>query len=115
MNIVISAVRTISFTVRGEERVELQRIYAPVEQTPTTVTEAILASANPLEAYKNWLRSRYNFDTRVPIYAEADIFCEDEPVSYNSYNVGERLVAELEEWIKAAEDQGYYTLEIYSQ
>ena len=110
MNFHISGKRDI--TVNKTGAVEVQLIHCELNQTPTTVTREILASADPVAAYKAWVM-RNAVDKKEPVYAENDFFCEDEPIGYKTTNYAKESCIELDEWIAAITAIGY-ELEFYS-
>jgi hypothetical protein len=107
MNVYIAAEREVTFRKRnGETGTDTQTVKFDAWQTPTKVTYEIVGSADPAQAYIDWIESRSR-DEQVPVYDEEDIFGEGEPVRYEVYNAGKEHVTQFREWIEAVEENGY--------
>lgn len=104
-NIHIRATREVVVVKTG--RTDAQEISFPVWQTPTAVTMMIKASADPLEAYKNWILKECSQDEEFPVYADDDIFGEGEPVGKEIYNAGKEHVEQFEQWLEMCREEGY--------
>ena len=111
MNVCIEAVRKITYRNKaGKRKTDTQRIKFNAVQTPSKVTYEILESPNPVEAYREYIRSRSCIE-REPIYAKDDIMCENKPIGYQDYDWTVDHLSRFDEWVKAAEEEGY-TIEI---
>lgn len=104
-NIHIRATRDVVVVKTG--RVDTQEISFPVWQTPTAVTMMIKASADPLEAYKNWILKERSQDEEIPVYAEDDHFGEGDPIDTLTYNAGKEHVEQFEQWLEMCREEGY--------
>lgn len=111
MNLYVEAKRPIKFTVKGEEKETTETVYFELWQTPTQVTFDILAKENKLEAYIDWINS-ISETRQWPIYAKEDIFCEREPIKYETINHGTIHIEELLEWVDDC-NTGGFTIEWY--
>jgi hypothetical protein len=107
-NIHFVAGRKITFKKKnGKRGGEIQTIYFNVWQTPTRITREITASADPMQAYKDWILTECSRDEEFPVYDDADIFGEGEPIGKKIYNAGKEHVAQFEEWLKMCDEEGY--------
>lgn len=104
-NIHFSASREIKVIKTG--KIETQTIYFDEWQTPTRVTREIMESANPMQAYKDWILRECSRDEEILIYADDDIWNEHEPIGKEIYNDGKDHVARFEEWLAMCETEGY--------
>lgn len=111
-NICIYGVREI--LVIKTEKTENQYVWFNCQQTPTVVTNKILASDDPIEAYVKWVREQFNYEEKEPIYADGDIFGDLDPIGYNVYNVGQELETEFREWFDQVTQDGY-EVKIYGE
>jgi hypothetical protein len=111
MNFHISGTREI--TVNKTGKVLLQHINYNCWQTPTAVTNKILASDSPVESYKAWVMEKSEDEIEL-VYADSDIFCEEAPVDSKIVNCGKDECDQLDSWISAVLAEGYeldfYTL-----
>jgi len=85
-------------------------------QTPTTITNQILASLDPIQAYKDWIMSKYGKDEQEPIYDidEWDIDTDYyKIIGYKTYNWGREHCEELDKFINDATVRGM-KIETYS-
>lgn len=113
ININIFAERKITFKKKnGKRSSEMQSVSFDCWQTPTDVTNLIMASDNPLNAYIDFVRSRSNPE-KLPVYAEDDIFGENDPIGYTDYDPAEEHINMLQKWIEEKEENGY-TIKLYS-
>ena len=103
-NIHISAEREVQVIKTG--KISKQKIYFSEWQTPTDVTYKIMAAEDKVQAYKDWVLS-ISEDVEQPVYADDDIFQEDEPIGTETYNSGKEHVVELDAWLKDALEEGY--------
>lgn len=110
MNFYISGKRDITVNKTGV--VETQHCNYQPWQTPTAVTREILAAMLPVEAYKAWVMSKAR-DEQEPVYAEDDVFCDGEALSYKTVNASKEECTQVDEWIAAVVAQGY-ELEFYT-
>ncbi len=79
-------------------------------QTPTNVTYTCLESEDVAAAYIDWVRS-VSEDEEEPIYAPDDYLCENDPIGYETINVGERHIKCLLTWLK---EQDGFEIEWFS-
>jgi hypothetical protein len=104
-NIHFVATREIQVVRTGQiETQEEQYRYA--WQTPTEVTHNIMAQADPIQAYRDWILS-VTEDYEVDVYAEDDFFREREPVGTEIQNDGRYHLKEFDAWITSRREQGY--------
>lgn len=108
ININIWAVREV--IVKKTAKVDKQRVYFDCWQTPTTVSQYIMASEDPLKAYKDWVLGMAQ-DVEEPIYSTLDAWENEEPTGYEIVNYEKEHVADLEDWVKQHEEDGY-TIEV---
>lgn len=104
INIHFKAERKVQVIATG--KIETQTVKLSVWQTPTDVTEKIIKSADPLEAYLEWVL-RVSVDYQLPVFAPDDIFGERDPIRYETENPGKDHVKALRENVKALQRQGY--------
>jgi hypothetical protein len=108
MNVYITANRKIAFKKKnGRRSVGIQTINFDAWQTPTNVTCEIVKSADPRQAYINWILAERSQDEEVLVYAEDDIFEDRAPVGKKTYNPGKEHVEKFREWIREVEEEGY--------
>jgi len=111
MNIRIYAERDISYSRREGLTVftclDTQSVRFEVYQTPTSVSYEIASSENPAEAYAAWVLKERSRDEQVPVYGEDDVFGDEDPVGYRTYNEGREHVQEFRTWCADMELQGY--------
>lgn len=103
-NIHIVGIREVMVVKTG--KVSTQSIKFGEWQTPTAVTYQIMAAADKVQAYKDWVLSVSEAEEQ-PVYAEDDIFGEDEPIGTELYHSGLEHNAEFDEWVKNATEEGY--------
>jgi len=107
MNVFIVAEREIFFKLAdGSIGHDVQRLKFDAWQTRTEETNRILASENPAAAYIAWVEARNN-PTKVPVFADEDIFGEGEPVGFKTVCEATEHVKCLRDWMSAAEAKGY--------
>lgn len=108
MNIFIKATRPITFKKKnGEQGSNVQCEFFDAWQTPTQVTYEIVRSADPKQAYVDWILQERSRDAEIPEYAEDDIFYEGEPVGVIVYNEGKEHAAKFMSWCNDVEEQGF--------
>ena len=76
-------------------------------QTPSDVTRKIMASTDPIQAYKDWILTECSIDFETNVFAEDDIFQERDPIGKEVFNAGKEHVAEFEQWIKMCAEEGF--------
>lgn len=103
MNIHIIAFRKV-YTKSGRESEQSE--FFNCYQTPTVVSEAILDSDNPIQAYKEWVLSN-GCDKEIVVYAEDDIFGENTPIGTDIVNYAKQHCEELDDWISKMEEEEY--------
>jgi hypothetical protein len=103
-NIHIVAEREVQVIKTG--KISKQTFHFSEWQTPTKITYQIAAAADKVQAYKDWVLS-ISEDTEEPIYAEDDVFNEEEPIGTRTYNSGKEHCAELDQWVKEVTEEGY--------
>lgn len=103
-NIHFRATRQVQVVKTGN--IEEQAHYLDVWQTPSDVSRTIRASSNQVQAYFDWVLSISN-DVEEPVYAEDDVFCESEPVGFETVNSGKAHIAELADEIQELEAAGF--------
>lgn len=104
MNIKFLGKREIQVVKTGE--IDIQECYIDVIQTPTKVTYEILNSENPVKTYIDWVIETSQ-DEIEPRYSDDDIFCEREPIRYETVNYGKIHVQEFQKEIDTLEGEGY--------
>lgn len=83
-------------------------------QTPTKITETILSVdsiEDQIDIYKKWVKS-FLEPYKIPIYREDDIFCEYDPIDYQTYDPAQDHIKELNEFIEKC-NTGFYKIECY--
>lgn len=103
----IHFVATREVKVVKTNRVTTQEIKFNELQTPTRVTWEIKDSADPIQAYRDWVLRECSRDEEFPIYAENDVFGEDEPIGVEIYNAGKEHIEKFDEWLKMCAEEGY--------
>lgn len=105
MNINFEATRDIQVVKTGvvEKQTEFFR---DVWQTPTAVTRAIEASADPIQAYKDWIMDGQE-DQVEDVFAPDDVFGEGPVVGQRTFNYGTEHCQQFDEWIKDVTDRGF--------
>lgn len=107
MNVYIFAERAISYTnKRGELCKSYQTEKFDAIQTPTTVTQTIISSTDPKQAYIDYLVSLTNI-IKVNIYDSDDVFCEREPIGTEDYNWVAEHLSRFNSWFETIEEDGY--------
>ena len=66
-------------------------------QTSTAITRKILASEKPEQVYRDWILSVSEYSQEL-VYAEDDIWRENEPIGSESINEGLEHLKELDEF-----------------
>ncbi len=108
MNIMITAERKITFKNKaGKQCTGTQIEFFNALQTPTEVTFKILHSADQVKTYIDWVLAECSQDEISPVYAEADIFQEREPVGTEVWNSGKEHVENFKDWLAEVEYQGF--------
>jgi S-adenosylmethionine synthetase len=108
MNIMITAERKITFKNKaGKQCTGTQIEFFNALQTPTEVTFKILHSADQVKTYIDWVLAECSQDEISPVYAEADIFQEREPVGTEVWNHGKEHVEDFKKWMTEVEEQGF--------
>lgn len=107
-NIHFFATRKITFKKKnGRRSGAIQQInFERVWQTPTRVTLEIMLG-DPIEGYKNWIRTECSNDQEIDLFADDDIFCENGPIGKEVYNPGKEHLAAFEEWLAMCDEEGY--------
>ena len=107
MNLYIFAEREVTFKDKaGKICKDTQTITFRALQTPTKVTYKILANSEPAQAYIDWVFSISEYEV-LPVYAEDDIFGENEAVDSKVYNAGLEHIVQFSEFLDNAEADGY--------
>ena len=110
INVHIRAERKISFKDKnGKRRSDTQSIIFNCWQTPSEVSRNIMASANPVDQYIEWVKSLAQVE-RIGIYADDDILCEGPIIGYDAYCAADEHIDKLKSWIAEAECDGYTVL-----
>ena len=104
MNFHITAVRNIVVVKTGAS--DTQYCNYQTWQTRTETTREILASSDPVAAYKTWVMGIAQ-DENVPVYNEDDPLGDFSPVEYKIVNNGEQECTQLDRWIAEVTSQGY--------
>jgi len=111
MNVYIYAERDISYRRHAGQTVltclDTQTVRFEAYQTPSAVSYKIVSSENPAEAYAAWVLKERSEDEQVPIYGEDDVFGDEDPVGYRTYNAGQDHVRAFRTWCADMELQGY--------
>lgn len=92
---------------RTGERVEQCDYFDPVYQTPTAVTQRIMASTDPAAEYKRWVLETFTRTELENVYADDDVFCENEPIGTRVVNLAEQHCAAFNSWINLMTTAGY--------
>jgi len=111
MNVYITAERKITFEKKdGKLNSGIQTEKFGVVQTPTDVTYEIVAKDDPIQAYKEYVKSLSNPETK-PVFANDDIFGERDPIGETTWDWTEDHLKEFDEWLDRM-DEGGYTVEV---
>ena len=105
MSINIHFIATRDIQVIRSGHVGTQKICFNEWQTPSDVTRQIMASPDPIQAYKAWVLSICE-DVEVDVYDSGDVFSE-QPIGKEIHNYGREHVAEFEEWLTMCERECY--------
>lgn len=104
-NIYFEGTRQIKVIKTG--KVENQTIYFKYGiQTPTDVTKKIMGSAEPFQAYRDYVLEICE-DYESPIYAEDDEFGLEDPIGVEIRNDGPEHVKRFNDWLKSVKEAGY--------
>lgn len=107
MNILIVAKRKVSFKKKnGKRGTDTQTLIFDAWQTPTKTTYEIAGSADPAQAYIDWVMATTRSE-RVPVYSEHDMFCDGPPVMYEDYHPGREHVIKFTNWLAEVDRDGY--------
>lgn len=107
MNIYIKASRKIAFKKKnGKRGGGIQTVTFNAWQTPTEVTYKIIKTADPKQAYTDWVLE-HSRDEEVPVYASDDLFGDCPAVGTKIINEGKEHIQRLQEWVDEVEEQGY--------
>ena len=107
MNVYITAERKITFKKKNGKRgggIQTEKFDAV--QTPTKVTYEIVGSSNPIQAYKDYVKTLSNPE-KIPVYAEDDIWGEGEPVGHQDYDWAEEHLQRFDQWLTTMDEDGY--------
>lgn len=104
-NLKIKASRDI--LVLSTREFEVDSCWYLSDQTPQEVTRKIIASSDPLKAYKDYL-NEISIDEVHPVYADDAVF--GEPLGYETVNFSKIEIERLEAWVEDVQKRGY-TLE----
>jgi hypothetical protein len=104
MNIAFKANRQIYVPVINKH--EVQSVMIEVWQTPTEVTYRIHNSTDPLSEYFKWVES-VSIVSKIPIYADSDIFGEEEPIGYEEVNDGLDHIEDTKDHVHELIKDGY--------
>ena len=106
MSINIHFIATREVKVIKTGKINTQEISFNEWQTPSDVTRKIMASANPVQAYKDWILSVSN-DRIVNIFAEDDIFEERGPIGKEVFNAGKEHIEKFDEWLQMCAEEDF--------
>lgn len=95
-----------SIKVLKTENIEIQSQYLHVWQTSSKQTASIISSEDPLQAYVNYVMSISKDETN-PIYAENDIFRENDPIGTEVVNYGKLHIKQLKDYMSILEKDGF--------
>lgn len=109
LNIHFLATRDVVVLKSGKIEKQITN-YDGAWQTPTSVSRDIVASKDPIQSYKDWVRS-IGSDDVFPVYQETDFFHEREPIGVEIINTAEEHIKEFEEWL-AEMSQGCWNVEV---
>lgn len=107
LNLQIVYKRQIIVKSTGKEETQVQ--HGDLWQTPTKVTlEAMLkpTAQDRLEVYKQWCLG-FRAVEQEPVYADNDLFGEQEPVGYRDFCVVDEHFEEIDQQITHMQQQGY--------
>ena len=91
---------------RTGARVEQCDYFDPVYQTPTAVTQRIVAAADPPAEYKRWVLETFSRAELENVYDAADVFGEN-PIGTRVVNHAENHCAAFDSWIEIMTAEGY--------
>lgn len=103
----IHFIATREVKVVKTNRVTTQEIKFNELQTPTRVTYEIKDSADPVQAYKDWVLRECSRDEEFDVFADDDIYQEREPIGKEVYNAGKEHIEKFDEWLKMCAEEGY--------
>lgn len=103
-NIHFYGIRDVQVIKTG--RIEQQTRQIDVWQTSSADTRAIMAQPDPVRAYARWAADRTG-EVQEPKYAEDDIFCEGEPIGYETFNPGRMHAADFLKIVRMLRRDGY--------
>tara|TARA_B100000700_G_scaffold252166_1_gene283513 strand:- start:1613 stop:1957 length:345 start_codon:yes stop_codon:yes gene_type:complete len=109
-NIQIRGKRNATVTVNGKTIEEVQTVNFNQWQTPTKVTEEILGSENPLQAYIDWVKKSWKDE--VQYLDEEDKIWLDTDKDYIVTNNAKEHLEELEKFLNEVKE-GQYKLDIF--
>ena len=105
INIHFEATRDIVVVKTGATEIQSER-FREVCQTPSKVTDKILKSADPFQAYRDWVLENQE-DQSEPMYADDDVFHTGPIVGYETFNYGKEHIKDFDGWLKMMEEGGY--------
>ena len=103
-NIHFYGIRDVQVIKTG--RIEQQTHQINVWQTPSADTRTIINDPDPVKAYARWAADRTG-EEQEPLYAKDDIFCEDEPIGYDTINPGRWHAADFLKIVRMLRRDGY--------
>lgn len=105
-NIHFIATREVQVIKTG--KINTQEIKFNEWQTPSDVTRKIMASADPVQAYKDWILTECSIDVETDVFDEDDIIFQDrDPIGKEVFNAGKEHVAEFEQWLNMCSEEGF--------
>ena len=105
INIHFEATRDIIVVKTGKQEVQDAR-FREVWQTPSKVTDKILKSADPFQAYRDWVMENQE-DQQEPMYADDDVFHAGPIIGYETFNYGKEHLQDFDAWLKQMKEDGY--------
>lgn len=105
INIHFEGTRDILVIKTGKQDVQ-SVFFREVWQTPTKVTDKILKSEDPFQAYRDWVLENQE-DQTEPMYADDDVFHTGPIVGYETFNYGKEHIKDFDGWLKMMEEDGY--------
>lgn len=110
-NLNVYGIRAVTVNATGEQSSQVIRF--DLWQTPSKITEQILASSDIIQAYKDWV-SADKVEEVVDVYADDDYFQEHPPIGVKTVCDADEHLADFDEFIEQCAD-GYYQLTFYGQ
>ena len=104
IGILFEASREVRAIKSGE--FDIQRVFFEVYTPPSGVCHQIHTSMDPVQTYKDWIRSQDSFIYETEEFAEDDVLCEN-PIGRTTVDPRIQHLQELEQWQDMLERGGW--------